>query len=175
MVLAGVSAAGCSAGCRCARSCSRSRSPACYDVPPWLIGNEFYVNMASQVLIYASVRALHQHDAWIWRHGLARARRLSWHRRLCLHPCYACRLQPAGRGGLRDRALDCGGGVLRRAFAARARSRLHHDYACARPDRLGHRLPGERSDRRRQRDSASWPADALWHRHHAASAFDTSP
>ena len=36
------------------------------------------------------------------------------------------------------------GGLLRRAVAARAGTRLPHDHAGARPDRLGHRLSRQR-------------------------------
>ena len=48
--------------------------------------------------------------------------------------------------------------LVRRAVAARAGPRLHHDHARARPDRLGHRLSRQRPHRRRQRHPPSGAA-----------------
>ena len=108
-----------------------------------------------------AVCAVDQHDARLRRHGLARPRRLPRHCRLCLHPRRHRRLRPPHGGDLRDRGVDRGGGVFRAAVAARARPRLHHDHARARPDRLGHRLSGERPHRRRQRHQVSRASDAV--------------
>src|SRR5262249_7766488 len=112
-----------------------------------------------------AVRALDQHDARLRRDGLARSRRLVRHRWLCLHPRHRCRIRPAHGGDLRDRAVDRGGGVLRRAVAARTRPRFHHDHARARADRLGRGLPRQRFDRRRQRHPPSGAPDAVRLRH----------
>ena len=112
-----------------------------------------------------AVRAVDQHDARLRRHGLARACRLSRHRRLYLHPADRRGLRSAARRDPRGRAVDRRGGVLRRAVAARAGPRLHHDHARARPDRLGRRLSGERPHRRRQRHPPSGAADAVRHRY----------
>ena len=82
---------------------------------------------------------------------------LSRHRRLYLHPAAhrrATTISPPAilaRGRSRPRCA----GAVRRAVAARARPRLHHDHAGARPDRLGHRLSRQRPHRRRQRHPPS--------------------
>ena len=130
-------------------------------VLPWIIGNEFYVNMATQVLIYAlfalSINMMLGYGGMV---SLGHAGYLGI-------AGYACILAvTAGydhltRGDLRDRGVDRGGGVFRAAVAARARPRLHHDHAGARPDRLGHRLSGQRPHRRRQRHPVSRAADAV--------------
>ena len=128
---------------------------------PWIIGNEFYVNMATQVLIYAlfalSINMMLGYGGMV---SLGHAGYLGI-------AGYACILAvTAGYdhltvSDLRGRAVDRGGGVFRAAVAARARPRLHHDHARARPDRLGHRLSGERSHRRRQRHPVSSASDAV--------------
>ena len=108
-----------------------------------------------------AVRALDQHDARLWRDGVAGPRRISRHCRLRLHPRHGRRLRPTHCRDLRPRPLHACSGFLRRAVAASARSRLHHDHAGARSDRMGRSLPGQQSYRRGQRNSASRPADAV--------------
>ena len=112
-----------------------------------------------------AVRVVDQHDARLRRHGLARPRRLSRHRRLRLHPAHHRGLQSTAGRNPRGRVVDRGGRLLRRAVAARAGPRLHHDHAGARADRLGHRVPRQRADRRRQRHPSSGAADAVRLRH----------
>ena len=132
---------------------------------PWIIGNEFYVNMASQVLIYAlfalSINMMLGYGGMV---SLGHAAYLGI-------AGYACILLTiAGYDQLTAAILavalsTAGRGVLRRAVAARAGARLHHDHAGARPDRLGRGVPGERAHRRRQRHPSSGAADAVRLRH----------
>ena len=132
---------------------------------PWIIGNEFYVNMASQVLIYAlfalSINMMLGYGGMV---SLGHAAYLGI-------AGYACILLTiAGYNQLLAAilavaAVDRGGGVLRRAVAARAGARLHHDHARARTDRLGRGLPRERPHRRRQRHPPSGTSDAVRPRH----------
>ena len=130
-------------------------------VLPWIIGNEFYVNMASQVLIYAlfalSINMMLGYGGMV---SLGHAGYLGI-------AGYACILAvTAGYDHLTAAIFAIAVSTAAAAFfgaavAARAGPRLHHDHARARPDRLGHRLSGQRPHRRRQRHPLSGAADAV--------------
>ena len=87
---------------------------------PWIIGNEYYVNLASQILIYAllalSLNLLLGYGGMV---SLGHAGYLGLAGYAC-HPAGHGRLRPAHGGDPRGRVLDRLRRAVRRAVAARA-------------------------------------------------------
>jgi ABC-type branched-subunit amino acid transport system permease subunit len=117
-------------------------------LPKW-VGNPYYINVSSQILLFA-VFALAL-NVLVGYGGLVSL----GHAALFAISGYTAALMlQAGYG---DRGHANGVGCFRRARIALDRHRLPDDYARARANPLGHRLPLGEPDKRRQRRKRANP------------------
>ena len=132
---------------------------------PLVIRNEFYINLASQILIYAllavSLNLLLGYGGMV---SLGHASFLGLTAYATIAVLHLGRRPPLRRDP-RDRVLDLVRRAVRRAGAARLRHRLPDDHARARADRVGHRVSRQHADRRRQRPALSVAPAPVRHRH----------